>query len=148
MNLERLKRQIRSGALDTVIVALPDPFGRLMGKRFRADVFLDSVLKHGTHGCNYLWTVNIEMDPLDGFKVANWEAGFGDFTLKPDLATVRALPWQPGAALVLCDHVRSDGSLVAEAPRSVLRRQLDFLKKQGLTCFCASELEFYLFNQA
>lgn len=147
MNLETLKRQIRSGALDTVIVALPDPFGRLMGKRFRAEIFLDSVLKHGTHGCNYLLTVNMEMDPLEGFKVANWEAGFGDFALQPDLKTIRILPWQPGAALVICDHVKHDGSLVAEAPRSVLRRQLDLLKKQGLTCFCASELEFYLFNQ-
>jgi glutamine synthetase len=148
MNLQQLKAQIRSGAVDTVVVALPDPFGRLVGKRFRADVFLDSVLKHGTHGCNYLLTVNIEMDPLDGFKVANWEAGFGDFVLRPDLSTIRLLPWQPGAAMVICDHVRNDGSFVAENPRSVLRRQLEAVRKKGLTCYCASELEFYLFNQS
>src|SRR5215510_11056768 len=147
MNLQELRGQIRAGVVDTVIVALPDPFGRLVGKRFRAEVFLDSVLKHGTHGCNYLLTVNMEMDPLEGFKVANWEAGFGDFTLRPDLSTIRGLPWQPGAALVLCDHTRSNGELVAEAPRSVLRGQLALLKKQGSTCFCASELEFYLFAQ-
>ena len=147
MNLQLLKTQIRSGAIDTVIVALPDPFGRLVGKRFRAPVFLDSVVKHGTHGCNYLLTVNMEMDPLDGFKVASWDTGFGDFSLQPDLDTLRVLPWQPGAALVVCDHVRPDGSLVAEAPRSVLRRQLDAITAQGYTCFCASELEFYLFNQ-
>src|SRR6267142_879937 len=94
MNLQMLKTQIRSGAIDTVVVALPDPFGRLVGKRFRADVFLDSVARHGTHGCNYLLTVNIEMDPLDGFKVANWEAGFGDFLLRPDPETYRIIPWQ------------------------------------------------------
>jgi glutamine synthetase len=147
MTLTQLKSLVRSGAIDTILVALPDPFGRLVGKRFRAEVFFDSVAKHGTHGCNYLLTVNLEMDPLDGFKVASWDTGFGDFTMQPDLETVRPLPWQPGAALVLCDHVKPDGSLVAEAPRSVLRRQLDLLTKQGLTCFCASELEFYLFNQ-
>ena len=147
MNLQSLKTQVRSGAIDTVLVALPDPFGRLVGKRFRAEVFLDSVAKHGTHGCNYLLTVNLEMDPLDGFKVASWEAGFGDFALRPDLETLRVLPWQPGAALVICDHVRPDGELVTEAPRSVLRRQLDVVARQGLTCYCASELEFYLFNQ-
>ena len=84
MTLQSLKAQIRSGAIDTVIVAMPDPFGRLVGKRFRGDVFLNSVLKHGTHGCNYLLTVNMEMDPLDGFKVASWEAGFGDFAFRPD----------------------------------------------------------------
>jgi glutamine synthetase len=147
MNLQSLKAQVRSGAIDTVIVALPDPFGRLVGKRFRASVFLDSVAKHGTHGCNYLLTVNLEMDPLDGFKVASWEKGFGDFALLPDLATLRVLPWQPGAALVICDHVKDDGSLVSVAPRSVLREQLALLAGRGLTCYCASELEFYLFNQ-
>lgn len=147
MTLAQLKSQIKSGAIDTILVAFPDPFGRLVGKRFRADFFLDSVVKHGTHGCNYLLTVNLDMDPLDGFKVANWDAGFGDFGFSPDLDTLRVLPWQPGAAMVLCDFVRESGELVAEAPRSVLRRQLDLLTKRGMTCLCASELEFYLFNQ-
>ena len=148
MTLAQLTRLVRSGAIDTVLVALPDPFGRLLGKRFRARVFLDSIAKHGTHGCNYLLTVNLEMDPLDGFKVASWDKGFGDFAFRPDLATLRLLPWQPGAALVICDHVRPDGTLVSEAPRSVLRRQLDRLARQAFTCCCASELEFYLFNQS
>jgi len=147
MNLHTLKTQVRSGQIDTVLVAFPDPFGRLVGKRFRAGYFLDTVARHGTHGCSYLLTVNLEMDPLDGFKVANWDAGFGDFAFRPDLSTLRLLPWQPGAALVLCDLVNHGGSLVAEAPRSVLRRQVDSLAGQGLTCYCASELEFYLFNQ-
>ena len=147
MKLAQLKAQVKSGAIDTILVAFPDPFGRLVGKRFRADFFLDSVVKHGTHGCSYLLTVNMDMDPLDGFKVANWASGFGDFGFRPDLGTLRVLPWQPGAAMVLCDFVRESGELVAEAPRSVLRRQLDLLAKQGQTCLCASELEFYLFNQ-
>jgi glutamine synthetase len=118
-----------------------------VGKRYRADFFLDHVVESGTHGCNYLLTVNLEMDPLDGFQVANWDAGFGDFGIRPDPSTLRVLPWQPGAALVICDYVRPDGSYVAEAPRSVLRAQLARLAKRGWGCFCASELEFYLFNQ-
>ncbi|PAW86880.1 MAG: glutamine synthetase [Pedosphaera sp. Tous-C6FEB] len=148
MTLAELRRLVRSGTIDTILVAFPDPFGRLVGKRFRADFFLDSVVKHGTHGCSYLLTVNMDMDPLDGFKVANWATGFGDFGFRPDLDTVRALPWQPGAAMVLCDFVRESGELVAEAPRSLLRRQLELLAKEGMTCLCASELEFYLFNQS
>jgi glutamine synthetase len=147
MTLKQLTQSVRSGKIDTVIVALADPFGRLVGKRFRADIFLDSVAKHGTHCCNYLLTVNLDMDPLDGFKVANWAAGFGDFALQPDLDTLRIIPWQAGAALVICDHVKHDGSFVDESPRSVLRRQVQALEDQGLTCCCASELEFYLFNQ-
>ena len=147
MNLQKLKSQIRSGAIDTVIAAFPDAFGRLVGKRFRGDFFVDSVVKHGSHTCNYLLTVNLEMDPLDGFRVASWDAGFGDFAMRPDLGTIRVLPWQPGTALVICDYAREDGSLVAEAPRSVLRRQIEQMAGQGLRCYSASELEFYLFNQ-
>jgi len=147
MNLQQLRAAVRSGAIDTVLAAFPDPLGRLVGKRFRADYFLQSVATHGTHGCNYLLTVNMEMDPLDGFKVASWDAGFGDFEMRPDLDTLRVLPWQPGAAMVICDLYKHDGKLVEEAPRSVLRRQLEQVRKLGMTCHCASELEFYLFNQ-
>src|SRR5688572_4283256 len=128
MNLQELRAQIENGSVDTVVVAAPDVFGRLVGKRFTAPFFLESVADHGTHGCNYLLTVNMEMDPLDGFKLANWESGFGDFEMRPDCGTIRLLPWQPGAALVICDFLRHNASPVAEAPRSLLRRQVDVLQ--------------------
>ena len=147
MTLAQLTPLVRQGKIDTVLVAFPDPFGRLVGKRFQADFFLKSVAQHGTHGCNYLLTVNLEMDPLEGFAVANWDSGFGDFEFAPDLSTLRILPWQPGSAMVICDFRRADGELVAEAPRSVLRGQLKRLEAKGWSCACASELEFYLFNQ-
>jgi glutamine synthetase len=148
MNATELKTRIEEGEIDTVIVAIPDVFGRLVGKRFTGHFYLQSVAEHGTHGCNYLLTVNIEMDPMDGFKLANWEAGFGDFAMRPDTGSIRILPWQPGAALVICDFVRDAGDFVLEAPRSVLRRQIDLLAKEGFACKCASELEFYLFNNS
>ncbi len=148
MTLHELRSRIEAGEIDTVIVAIPDVFGRLVGKRFTARFFLDSVAEHGTHGCNYLLTVNIEMDPMDGFKLANWESGFGDFEMRPDPGSIRLLPWQPGAALVICDFLRDNEALVAEAPRSLLRRQVDELAKEGFVCKIASELEFYLFNNS
>jgi glutamine synthetase len=147
MTLDELSLKIERGHIDTVLVGFPDPFGRLVGKRFCASVFLDSVKDHGTHACNYLLTVNLDMDPLSGFEVANWETGFGDFEMRPDMSTLRILPWQGGSALVICDYLRADGSPVAEAPRSVLQQQLNRLKERGWTCQCASELEFYLYNQ-
>jgi glutamine synthetase len=145
-HLGPLAAKIKAGEIDTVIVAFPDVFGRLVGKRCTGQFFLDSVAAHGTHCCNYLLTVNIEMDPLEGFKIANWEKGFGDFAMKPDLTSWRVLPWQPATALVICDYVHEDGPLVAEAPRSVLRRQLERLAAQGFSPRMASELEFFLFN--
>ena len=88
MTPSQFKSKINSGDIDTVIVACPDLFGRLVGKRFTGKFFLDQVAKHGTHGCSYLLTVNIEMDPQDGFKLANWEKGFGDFAMRPDFSTL------------------------------------------------------------
>jgi glutamine synthetase len=130
-----------------VIVAAPDVFGRLVGKRFTGKFFLDQVARHGTHACNYLLTVNIEMEPQEGFQLANWEQGFGDFALQPDFSTVRLLPWHAGSALVLCDCLHPDGKLVEEAPRSVLRKRLAELADKKLTCCLASELEFFLFHE-
>ena len=146
MNLQTLRSKIEGGEIDTVMVACPDVFGRLVGKRFTGSFFLDQVVKNSTHGCNYLLTADIEMEPMDGFVLANWDKGFGDFEMRPDLSTLRELPWQPGAALVLCDYHHHDGRLVVEAPRSVLREQLDALGKEERTCFIAGELEFFLFN--
>jgi glutamine synthetase len=146
MKLEELKRWIDQDKIDTVIVAFPDVFGRLVGKRFTGRNFVDTVAAHGTHGCNYLLTVDIDMEPQEGFRLANWEKGFGDFEFRPDLSTIRHLAWQGATALVLCDAHHHDGKRVAEAPRSVLRAQLERLGTRKLTCNIASELEFFLFN--
>ena len=146
MNLKQLTDQIKRGAIDTVIVAFPDVFGRLIGKRFTGDFFLKSVAKHGTHGCNYLLTVNIEMDPMDGFKLANWDKGFGDFEWRPDFSTLRLIPWQAASALILCGLHHHDGRAVDEAPRTVLSKQVERLARKKLVCNVASELEFFLFN--
>ena len=146
MTLQTLKTKIKRGEIDTVVVAFPDVFGRLVGKRFTGEFFLNHVCHHGTHGCNYLLTVDIEMEPMTGFKVANWEKGFGDFEMRPDLSTLRVLPWQPSAALVICDFRHHDGKPANEAPRTVLQQQVNALAKKRLTCNIASELEFFLFN--
>ena len=146
MNLQTLKAKITRKEIDTVLVVFPDVFGRLVGKRMTGRFFLEHAAKTGTHGCNYLLTLNMEMDPLSGFKLANWEKGFGDFEMRADFSTLRLLPWQPGAAMILCDLHHQGGKLVEETPRSVLRRQLEVLARQGLVCKIASELEFFLFN--
>ena len=108
--------------------------------------FVDTVASHGTHACNYLLTVNMEMDPQEGYQVANWDAGFGDFEMRPDLSTLREIPWLQASALVICDFFHHNGKPVLEAPRTTLRRQLDALKKSDYTCAIASELEFFLYN--
>lgn len=146
MTLEELTARVAHNEIDTVIVVFPDPLGRLVGKRFTGENFVDTVAANGTHACNYLLTVNMEMDPQEGYQVANWEAGFGDFEMRPDLSTLRAIPWLTASALVICDFFHHSGKPVLEAPRTTLRRQLNQLAKSKYVCAIASELEFFLYN--
>lgn len=147
LSLKDLKQAVENETIETVIVAFTDHYGRLVGKRFDAEFFLESAAEDGTHGCDYLLTTDMEMEPIPGYKFANWELGYGDFHLKPDLKTLRKASWLDKTALVLCD-VESDKTheLLAEIPRSMLLAQLEKAKSLGYSCFAASELEYYLFE--
>ena len=126
MTPEELRSEIEAGRIDTVVMAFPDHYGRLMGKRFDGQFFLDSGLDHGTHACDYLFTVDMEMNPVSGYSYASWERGYGDFHMVPDLATIRPCGWTEGAAMVMCDaEDNTTHQPVAIAPRSVLRNQVD-----------------------
>lgn len=146
MNLETLLQQIQCGDIDTVQVGAPDILGRLVGKRYTGG-FFSRELPHGTtHGCNYLFAVNMEMEPQEGYRLANWDAGFGDFEMRPDFSAIYSLPWETASALVFADFHQHDGA-VAQAPRGILQRQLARLAVRGLRANVASELEFYLFRE-
>jgi len=95
LELKALAARVATGEIDTVVTVFPDVFGRLVGKRFTGRFFLDHVADGATHGCNYLLAANIEMEPMEGFSLASWEKGFGDFELRPDLDTLRLVPWLP-----------------------------------------------------
>ena len=147
LTMDQLRAAVDAGEIDTVITALVDMPGRLMGKRFHARHFLDSGHAE-THCCNYLLANDVEMVPVPGFKSASWAQGYGDYVMKPDLSTLRRIPWAPGTALCLCDlldHHTHD--LVPHAPRSVLRRQIDRARALGFEPMMATELEFFLFEQ-
>ncbi|HEU4439224.1 MAG TPA: glutamine synthetase family protein [Methylomirabilota bacterium] len=142
-----LESLIRQGDVDTVLTVFADGMGRLMGKRVVGRHFLDHVLHEGVHACIYLFTVDMEMEPLPGFTLTSWERGYGDMKLIPDLATWRLLPWLPKTALVFCDVYTEEGEPIEEAPRWVLRRQVERAAKIGYRVKTASELELYLFRE-
>lgn len=144
-----LKKKVASGEIETVLAVFTDHYGRFMGKRFEASFFVDDALAHGWHACDYLLTVDMEMNPTPGYRFANWERGYGDFQLQPDLATLRIASWLERTALVLCD-INHPKTLVpiSVAPRSMLRAQLDRAKKLGFDVMAASELEYYVFRQS
>ena len=125
---------------------MTDMQGRLTGKRIHGQFFLDEVLKHGTEGCNYLLAVDVDMNTVAGYEMSSWERGYSDFALMPDLNTLRMVPWQPGAAMVLADVQWLDHSDVVASPRQVLRKQIAALEKAGMVAMCGTELEFVVYK--
>ncbi len=148
MNLEELRGRVDGGEIDTVLLGLTDMQGRLQGKRLTARHFVDEVVEHGAEGCNYLLAVDVEMNTVEGYAMSSWERGYGDFSLRPDLATLRLIPWLPGTVLVLCDLEWEDGSPVVASPRQVLRRQLDRLAQRRWSTNAATELELLVFRES
>ena len=143
-----LREQIEAGAIDTVAVAFPDMQGRPVGKRVSADFFQSHVAEHGIEVCDYLLAVDIDMQPLPGYRFTNWDTGYGDLLVAPDYSTTRRLPWLPGTAMVLGDLYGADGQPVEVSPRRVLRRQIERAAERGLLVRCATELEFFLFEDS
>ena len=148
MELNELKAKVDAGEIDTVLLALTDMQGRLQGKRLTAQYFLDEVAAHGAEGCNYLLAVDVEMNTVDGYAMSSWETGYGDFVMKPDLSSLRVLPWQEATALCLVDLAWADGSDVVASPRQVLRKQLARLSERGWTANASTELEFMVFKDS
>jgi glutamine synthetase len=149
LSLEELKSAVLADEIDTVVVAFTDIYGRMIGKRYDVDFFLEAVSEHGTHSCDYLLTVDMEMEPIPGYRFANWERGYGDVHLVPDIATLCRAAWLEKSALVLC-NVEDERShqLIDVAPRTLLRKQINKAQQMGYTAMAGSELEYYIYGDS
>jgi len=148
ITFDELKQAGSNGEIDTVLTVFADMQGRLMGKRMHVDFFVDSAWEE-THCCNYLLATDMEMETINGYKSSSWEEGYGDYALRPDLETLRLIPWLEGTALVMCDvldhHTHEE---VPHAPRTILKKQIARLEAMGMKPFMATELEFFLFKES
>jgi glutamine synthetase len=148
LSLPALEQLVGIGTVDTVIVAFADMQGRLVGKRVAAQLFVEEMAAQGLECCSYLLAVDVEMNTVAGYAMSSWDTGYGDMVMRPDLSTLRLIPWLPNTALVIADLGWADGGEVAVAPRAVLRRQLGRLGERGLSADIATELEFIVFDQS
>lgn len=146
LTIDSLERAVADGTVDTVVLALVDMEGRLVGKRLTGRHFLESAVPHGAESCEYLLATDVDMSPQQGYGLAGWNRGFSDFMLKPDLSTLRLLPWHTGSALVLTDAFAEGGEPIQVSPRQILRRQLERLHARGLAAQVGTELEFMIFK--
>jgi len=147
--VEQLRTDIGENTIDTVLVAFTDMQGRLQGKRIHAQFFLDSVLEHGTEGCNYLLAVDVDMNTVDGYSISSWSTGYGDMMFDLDLSTLRKLTWQPGTAMIQCDLSWLDGrGAVRPSPRQVLSAVTARAAEAGYVAYAGTELEFMVFDDS
>jgi glutamine synthetase len=148
VKLDELKKAVDAGTVDTVLLTIADMEGRLQGKRLTAGHFLDEVVEHDAEGCNYLLAVDVDMNTVDGYAMSSWERGYGDFVMKPDMDTLRDVPWHEGTVLVMADLAWEDGSDVVASPRQILRKQLARLAERGWVATAGTELEFIVFRDS
>ncbi len=148
LTIGELRRRVSNGDVDTVVVAFTDMQGRLQGKRIHAPFFLDTVLEHGTEGCNYLMAVDVDMNTVDGYEISSWSTGYGDMEFVLDLGTLRLTPWVPGTAMVQCDLAWIGGGPVEQSPRQILKAQVERAGELGYGAFAGTELEFLVFDDS
>jgi glutamine synthetase len=146
LTIDELRAQIANGSIDTVIVTFTDMQGRLQGKRLHGQYFVDHVIDHGTEGCNYLLSVDIDMNTVAGYAMSSWEQGYGDMEFELDLDTIRVLTHLPATAMIQCDLVWLDHRPVAQSPRTILKTQLAKAADAGFTALAGTELEFIVFD--
>lgn len=149
LTLADLTPLAEGGQVESVLAVFPDLYGRLMGKRFDVQFFIGHVAVAGAHACDYLLTVDMEMNPVRGYSFANWDKGYGDFRLVPDMETLRVADWLQRTAIVLCDVKEEGGQqLICQAPRSLLKLQVEKAAAAGYAIMAASELEYYIFKNS
>ena len=146
LTIDQLRKDVADKKIDTVVVAMTDMQGRLVGKRLDAKYFLSDVLKHGTEGCNYLLAVDVDMNTVPGYEMSSWEKGYSDLAMIPDTNTLRYIPWQDGAALMLADVQWLDHTDVVASPRQILKKQIKALADAGMKAMVGTELEFVVYN--
>jgi glutamine synthetase len=147
LSLDELAVEVKNGHIDTVVVAMTDMQGRLQGKRTDAHHFLEEIVPNAAEACDYLLAVDVDMNTVDGYALASWDQGYGDFVLRPDLSTLRRLPWHENTAFCAADVVSTDGAEIAPSPRQVLRNQLARLEGRGFSAHVGTELEFIVFKE-
>jgi len=146
LSVQELQTLVADGSIDTVVVGFTDVQGRLVGKRVAARLFVEDIMHHGAECCNYLLTVDVENNTVDGYSFSGWDRGYSDMAMIPDMSTLRMVPWLPGSVMVLADLVTTDHKPIAQSPRSVLQAQIDRLTAKGLVPYVGTELEFILFD--
>src|SRR6266581_4371615 len=146
MDIAEIRSLVKDGKIEYVKIGAPDIEGVYRGKRVAASHFLNS-LDDGFAQCDVLFGWDIAEIVLPNLKFSNWERGFADIIMKPDLSTFAMVPWEENVASCICDLWTEHGEPVTIAPRYVLNNVVERARSMGFEPMAASELEFRFFRE-
>ncbi|MBE3591130.1 MAG: glutamine synthetase [Firmicutes bacterium] len=141
-----VRRLIEERGIRTVRVVFNDNTNVARARNIPAEAFLEDVIEHGVQYPSAMLSV----DTSANFVLeagGGWAGGYGSWLLRPDLETFTILPWAPGTARVIADLYDLDGNPVEIAPRRILSRVVEELRREGFTARAACEFEFYVFRR-
>jgi glutamine synthetase len=133
---------------ESLLLLFPDLHGGLRGKM--VDPRVVSNARASTEGLpttDLLLAVDPRDEPITTLPTMGLNGGAKDLLLRPDLSTLRPMPWFPDAQVLLGDLHETDGLPCEVSPRQVLRRALAALSERGLSVRAAFEFEFRLFRR-
>ncbi|OGO47154.1 MAG: hypothetical protein A2W34_04490 [Chloroflexi bacterium RBG_16_64_32] len=146
MDIKDAAELLRQHNVETVRIGGADLDGVYRGKRVSADHFL-AAAEEGFPQCDVLFGWDIQDEVIGSLPYSNWETGFADIVMRPDLSTLAAVPWEEGSASVVCDFCTEAGDPLAIAPRFVLQRVVRRALDAGFRPLMAAELEVRFFQE-
>ncbi|GHO43238.1 glutamine synthetase family protein [Ktedonospora formicarum] len=146
MDLAEIKHLIEDGQIEYIKLGTPDIEGVFRGKRVDARFFLDSV-EDGFAQSDVIFGWDIAENVLPNLHISNWERGFTDFVMKPDLSTFALVPWEQNVASCICDMWNEQGEPISVSPRYVLKSVIERARQMGYAAKAAAELEVRYFRE-
>ena len=146
MDVADIKQLVDSGKVEYVKIGASDIEGVFRGKRVAAKHFLNS-LEDGFAQCDVIFGWDIAENVLPNLKFSNWEHGFSDIVMRPDLSTFAMAPWEENVASCVCDLWTEHGDPVTISPRYVLQQVVERARSMGFETSAAAELEFRFFRE-
>ncbi|MFQ5473816.1 MAG: glutamine synthetase, partial [Dehalococcoidia bacterium] len=119
MDFDTAAELIDKHEIRAVKIGGADLDGVFRGKRVSAAQFLAAAEGEGFPQCDVVFGWDIRDEVIGDLPFSNWDTGFADVIMKPDLSTFAIVPWEDDTASCVCDFYTEDGDPLELSPRQV-----------------------------
>jgi len=136
---EAVVASLRGQGVRAIRLLYTDLHGVARGKDIPLGHFID-LYEEGVAFCSAVMGTDLRHTPVVG-----GEEGYVDFAIRPDIDTIRVVPWQPELAWCLGEAWNIDGSdHYPVCPRALLKRVVARYAEHQLLPIVGPELEYFL----